>query len=128
MMNMTSTTATVSRMDLPFVRDEMIGSPAPGAKILPALRGRLRRAPSRSTVPGSLPVLFFGDLFTARIATLGLNPSDQEYLTPSVYELIGASRRFETLTSLGAQDRALLTVDQCDRAVERMRDYFRAKA
>lgn len=34
---------------------------------------RLRRSSSTSTVPGSLPVLFVGDLLSARVATVGLN-------------------------------------------------------
>jgi hypothetical protein len=58
---------------------------------------RLRRAPSASTVPGSLPVLFFGDLFSARVATVGLNPSNQEYTTRDGAMLTGsrgASRRW----------------------------------
>jgi len=42
---------------------------------------RLRCTPSLSSVRHSLPVLFFGDLFTARIATVALNPSWQEYLS-----------------------------------------------
>ena len=72
------------------------------------LYARLRRSPSRSTVRGALPVLFFGDIFTARVATVGLNPSDQEYLDSHGTELDGVKRRFETLASLGAGDRASL--------------------
>lgn len=88
---------------------------------------RLRRPATQSTVLGSLPVLFFGDLLTARIATLGLNPSDQEYLSRTGVELDGAARRFETLGSLDAKDRGSLTDEQCDRAIQRMRGYFQAK-
>lgn len=88
------------------------------------LYARLRRPPSASSVPQSLPVLFFGDLFSAGVATVGLNPSDQEYLGPGGVELEGASRRFETLTSLGAADRASLTDEQCERAIRRMRTYY----
>lgn len=33
---------------------------------------RLRRGPAPATVPGTLPVLFFGDLFQAEVATVGL--------------------------------------------------------
>lgn len=46
------------------------------------------------SVPGSLPALFFGDIFSARIATLGINLSYQEYLDPSGQELTGNARRF----------------------------------
>jgi hypothetical protein len=72
----------------------------------------------------SLPVLFFGDLFTANIATVGLNPSDQEYTTPDGQLLTGALQRFATLVSLGAGDRSRLTDAQCDSAIATMRGYF----
>jgi hypothetical protein len=93
--------------------------------IAETLGERLRRPPVRSSVPGSLPVLFFGDLFTARAVTVGLNPSRREYLSRSGDELTGPQRRFETLASLGCADRASLTDDQCRRAIERGRAYFR---
>ncbi len=89
-----------------------------------ALFKRLRDDPVDTSVPGSLPVLFFGDLFTARIATVGLNPSHREYLDTKGRELTGENRRFETLLSLGATDRRSLTDTQCDRAVSTMRSYY----
>src|SRR5437660_457287 len=91
---------------------------------LERLCGRLRRPPSQSSVPGSLPVLFFGDLFCARVATVGINPSLQEYLDPDGQELQGDARRFETLSSLGASDRPSLSPEQAAQAIERMRGYF----
>ena len=88
------------------------------------LCARLRKSPSASSVPQSLPVLFFGDLFTARVATVGLNPSNREYVDKQGLELEGAERRFETLTSLHAADRSSLTDEQCDRAIQTMREYY----
>jgi hypothetical protein len=88
------------------------------------LMERLRRSGSASTVPRSLPVLFFGDLLNARIATVGLNPSRQEYLDRKGVELNGQKRRFETLASLNATDRASLTDEQCELAIDTMRRYF----
>lgn len=85
---------------------------------------RIRRKPSDSSVPGSLPVLFFGDIFAATIATVGLNPSRQEYCDSDGRELTGSERRFETLTSLGVYNRCDLTQPQCDQAIERMQGYF----
>jgi hypothetical protein len=85
---------------------------------------RLRRAPSKWTVEGSLPVLFFGDVAAARVATVGLNPSDREYLSDSGSLLDGAAQRFATLASLRAADRASLTDTQCEEAIEWMRHYF----
>ena len=89
-----------------------------------SLVDRLRRPPSQSSVAGSLPVLYFGDLFTARVATVGLNPSHQEYLDRRGNELCGELRRFETLDSLRAPDRASLSAEQCERAIATMRTYF----
>jgi hypothetical protein len=88
------------------------------------LYSRLRQAPSASTVPGTLPVLFFGDLLSAEVATVGLNPSDQEYLNKDGAPLVGPAQRFATVDSLGAHDRASLTDEQCAEAVEWMRDYY----
>jgi hypothetical protein len=71
-----------------------------------------------------LPVLFFGDLPAAHIATVGLNPSKQEYLDQSGGYLEGPRRRFETLESLGATSRETLTDHQINRAFQTMRSYF----
>jgi uracil-DNA glycosylase len=89
-----------------------------------ALRARLRRPGHRFTVPGSLPVLFFGDISSARIATIGLNPSDREYSDSDGALLRGPSKRFATLDSLGARDRPSLTDEQCVEALDWMRRYF----
>lgn len=85
---------------------------------------RLRRPPRRSSVPASLPVLFFGDLPNARVATVGLNPSHQEYLDRHGNELNGPQRRFETLNSLEATDRPSLSFEHCERAIATMRAYY----
>lgn len=47
------------------------------------------------------PVPSFGDLSSSRVATLGLNPSNREFVDESGNELQGKSRRFHTLNSLG---------------------------
>jgi hypothetical protein len=47
------------------------------------------------------PVVSFGDLSTSRVATMGLNPSNREFVDESGNELEGVSRRFHTLNSLG---------------------------
>jgi hypothetical protein len=47
------------------------------------------------------PVPSFGDLSTSRVATLGLNPSNREFVDESGDELQGPLRRFHTLMSLG---------------------------
>lgn len=88
------------------------------------LNARLRQPPSAHTVPGALPILCFGDLLTARVVTIGLNPSWHEYLDDQRQELTGDARRFETLSSLGASSREALTAAQCAQAIAQMRRYF----
>ncbi|MEA2624388.1 MAG: hypothetical protein QOD06_433 [Candidatus Binatota bacterium] len=75
-------------------------------------------------MPDSLPVLFFGDFLTASVATIALNPSDQEYTTPDGRLLVGAGQRFATLSSLVAERRDALTDAQCAEAINWMREYF----
>jgi len=90
----------------------------------PELQERLRLEGSESSVPASLPVLFFGDALTARVATVGLNPSKFEYLDRGGEMLTGRNQRFATTTSLGAVSRAELTDAQADEAIEVMRGYY----
>ncbi len=60
-----------------------------------------REPPGGVRVVGrSTPVLAFGDPTGVRGATLGLNPSAQEFLGGDVL-FTGGQRRFETLDSLG---------------------------
>lgn len=47
------------------------------------------------------PVPSFGDLSRSRVATLGLNPSNREFVDERGRELEGLCRRFHTLSSLG---------------------------
>ncbi len=51
----------------------------------------------------SSPVPSFGDLSRATVATLGLNPSNREFVDQHGNELDGEFRRFPTLGSLGLQ-------------------------
>jgi hypothetical protein len=90
------------------------------------MRERLRVEPSVSSVAESLPVLFFGDAMTARVATVGLNPSKSEYLDKNGMLLAGAARRFATLSSLGTASRANLTDGQADEAIDVLRCYYDA--
>ncbi len=64
---------------------------------------RIRRtAPEKAAiVPGSTPVVSFGNATSARVATLGLNPSKREFLDKAGLELVGGERRLATHQSLG---------------------------
>jgi hypothetical protein len=87
---------------------------------------RIRRpAPSGSSVvPGSTPVIAFGDPTVARVATLGLNPSRLEFLSRSGV-LLHADRRLETLRSLGVTSLQHATPDAVERVWDGCRGYFR---
>lgn len=54
-----------------------------------------------NVIPWGCPVPAFGDVSKAKIATLGLNPSNREFVDSRGTELDGSSRRFHTLRSLG---------------------------
>ncbi len=77
-----------------------------------------------SVIPWAAPVPVFGDLARSRVATLGLNPSNREFVDESGTELPESDRRFHTLRTLGlgswseAEDRHL------DMIMESCRDYF----
>lgn len=47
------------------------------------------------------PIPYFGRLSEAKIATLGINPSNREFVDVDGDELVGRDRRFPTLRSLG---------------------------
>ena len=51
-------------------------------------------------LPGSSPIPAFGSPSKPRLATVGINPSNREFLDANGRELCGPSRRFHTLASL----------------------------
>jgi len=55
-------------------------------------------------IPWASPIPAFGDLAGAQLATVGLNPSNREFVNSSGDELEGRARRFHTLTSLQLPD------------------------
>lgn len=79
---------------------------------------RVRRPPPTGScvVPGSTPVVAFGNARVATVATLGLNPSRVEFLDRAGQELPEQRRRLETLRSLGVTQLA----DASDEAVARV--------
>jgi hypothetical protein len=70
------------------------------------------------------PVPSFGDLSTSKVATLGLNPSNREFLDEKGVELQGAVRRFHTLNSLGLSSWADADTRHLRLIIESCRLYF----
>jgi hypothetical protein len=60
--------------------------------------------PAGCVVPGSTPVISFGPIRSALVATLGLNPSANEFLGIDGSELTRQDRRLATHASLGVTD------------------------
>jgi len=70
------------------------------------------------------PVLSFGDLSNSKVATLGLNPSNREFVDEYGNELQGSRRRFHTLKSLGLRDWSEVDVRHLGMILESCRMYF----
>ena len=70
------------------------------------------------------PVPSFGNLSTSTIATLGLNPSNREFVDDSGNELDGHRRRFHTLTSLGLGSWADADARHLRQIVDSCQTYF----
>jgi len=71
------------------------------------------------------PVPSFGDVSTAQLATLGLNPSNREFLDDAGSELQGVKRRFHTLRSLGLDSWSQADARHLGQIAQSCRDYFR---
>src|SRR5688500_4061408 len=90
---------------------------------------RLRHvAPDNAfVVAGSTPVISFGDFTAATIATLGLNPSRNEFLAGDATELDGELRRLETTASLGVDSLATAPDELVARAWFGCQQYFKRR-
>ena len=75
----------------------------------------------------STPVLSFGDFLNAEVFTLGINPSNLEFLNNKGELLKNNLRRLQTLSSLKAQDTNLLTHDQSKKILDGCINYFNKK-
>jgi hypothetical protein len=95
-------------------------------EIAPAVAERIRRPipPGLSVLPGSLPVVSFGDPNGALAATLSLNPSWREFESPDGTWLSGSGRRLASLISLGASDPRELDDKQVATVVAESDSYF----
>ena len=75
-------------------------------------------------IPWSCPVPAFGDLSGPRLATLGINPSNREFVDQHGNELRGKFRRFHTLSSLGLYCWAEADARHLDLVLDMFRSYF----
>jgi hypothetical protein len=100
--------------------------PSPFTSVPVYIEERIRRPIPQDCfiVPCSTPVVSFGDMTRASVATLGLNPSRLEFLDSGGSELTGSSRRFETLTSLPAARLSEATPFALERVLQACSCYF----
>ncbi len=75
-------------------------------------------------IPWSCPVPSFGDYERATVASVGLNPSNREFIDARGCELEGHERRFHTLGSLGIARWADAAWSHLSSTWERCRTYF----
>jgi hypothetical protein len=95
--------------------------------MIPAyIEARIRRTPPAESyvVPGSTPVLAFGDVQSARVATIGLNPSRIEFTDEEGNFLEGDRRRLATYRSLGTPDLATAPSKVIEQVLSDCNRYF----
>lgn len=70
------------------------------------------------------PVPSFGDLSSSQVATVGINPSNREFVDELGNELEGVSRRFHTLNSLGLETWSDVDARHIRMILDSCRTYF----
>jgi hypothetical protein len=80
---------------------------------------------SANVIPWGAPVPSFGDLSRASVATLGLNPSNREFVDIQGEELDGNRRRFHSLRSLGLTRWSDANIRHLQLISDSCRRYFR---
>jgi hypothetical protein len=75
-------------------------------------------------LPWACPVPFFGDPLRATVATVGINPSNREFLGMNGHELRGADRRLPTLTYFGVDRWGSIHSGHLREIVVACREYF----
>lgn len=75
-------------------------------------------------IPWACPIISFGDFNKSRIATIGLNPSDKEFINNSGNKLGKSQVRFPTLQLLGINNWTQVTKKERDIIIKSCQDYF----
>lgn len=94
--------------------------------LLTSLVQELARDNTRTSpvIPWSSPVPVFGNPQTALVATLGLNPSNREFVDAAGQELEGTARRFHTLKSLGLRSWSEARINHIEMLADSCFRYF----
>ena len=78
----------------------------------------------KCVIPWSCPVPSFGNIYESELATVGLNPSNREFVDREGKELNEADRRFHTLNSLGLRCWSDACIEQLSMIEESCTKYF----
>lgn len=87
---------------------------------------RLESGEMSQVLEWGCPVPFFGDYSSASVATVGINPSNREFVNVFGAELSDSERRLPTLSSLGRSSWAEVSGEQLVEIVNACRLYFTA--
>jgi hypothetical protein len=77
-----------------------------------------------NVVQNSTPVVSFGDFRKARVATLGINPSDREFLDTHGRLLVSDEQRLPTTISIGTATTSNLSDEQVQEMLDGCSNYF----
>jgi hypothetical protein len=75
-------------------------------------------------IPWASPVVSFGNPFASKVATLGLNPSNLEFVDSVGKQLLEPNNRFESLSSLRATSWSDVAELGAQRILQSCEDYF----
>ena len=75
-------------------------------------------------IPWASPVISFGNPAKSRVATLGLNPSNLEFVDTKGNQLVAPHNRFESLTTLRARNWSEVAKQGVTRVWQACEDYF----
>lgn len=88
------------------------------------LINRLKNLLDSGIISWGCPIVSFGDISKSRIATLGINPSNLEFIDTSGSELTGVKRRFPTLHSLEITDWLNVEEEHIEVILQWCNEYF----
>jgi hypothetical protein len=93
-------------------------------KLVRRMLQRLSDSDDLELISWAAPVPSFGDLQRAPVATLGINPSNREFVDENGVELTTQKRRFHTLTSLQLEEWSHAGGEEIELIVESCNEYF----
>lgn len=89
------------------------------------IENRIKQNPYNNEIlQMSTPVICFGNIFNSNVATLGLNPSNKEFVDDNNIFLSGEEIRFQNCFSLSQNDLTKLNANQTEMVLQYCLEYF----